>query len=197
MRRDDPSVLTRQETFLGSHAPRMTSARILRIYERLRASKPRLAVDRARLMTESFQATRGQPLVLRWALALEHLAQHLPVSIQPDELIVGRGADFEGRYVLFYPEADGAYAAQAVELMASRPQASVQVTDQDARCVKAMTAHWVGRTYVESYAASLPEQTRHLFFGPDKSNLSLQTYVAMQTATMRNSQNWPRCNTLA
>lgn len=190
MFRDDPSVLTRQEEVVAGRAERGISARTQRLYDSVRGTKPRLAVDRARLMTESFARTHGQPMVLRWARALEHIAQHIALYIAPDELIVGRAAGFPGRYVVFYPEVDGAYAAEAVELLAARKEASIAVTDDDKETVKAIGAAWQGKTFTESYVASIPEETRHLFFGADKTNLSKQTFVGMQTATLRNSQNW-------
>lgn len=199
MNRDDATVLERSETpvlarqeevITSGQARRGISERTQRIYDGVRMTKPRLAVDRARLMTESFRSSHGKPMVLRWALALQHVAEHIALYIDRDELIVGRGAGFAGRYVIFYPEVDGAYAAEAVELLASRKEASIAVTDEDKQIVKDVGHEWQGKTFTESYVASLPEETRHLFFGVDKDNLSKQTFVGMQTATMRNSQNW-------
>jgi formate C-acetyltransferase len=65
--------------------------RVLRLFEAIRAAyRPRVTLERAILFTESFKTTEGQPLVLRWAKALKHIADNIPVTIFDDELIVGR-----------------------------------------------------------------------------------------------------------
>ena len=49
--------------------------RVLRIFDAIRGyGSPRVTVDRAVRFTESFKATEGQPMVLRWAKALKHVA---------------------------------------------------------------------------------------------------------------------------
>jgi hypothetical protein len=64
-------------------------ARIHRLLEGFRERPIRLNVDRARLLTESMQATEGQPTVLRWGRALAHVLLHHPIHIEDDELLVG------------------------------------------------------------------------------------------------------------
>src|SRR5512135_2329901 len=82
--------------------------RVLRMFEAVRSSgPPRVALERAVYFTESFKATEGQPLVWRWAKALEHIARNISVTILDDELIVGRPSTWVGRYSLVYPELDG------------------------------------------------------------------------------------------
>ena len=62
--------------------------RVLRMYEAIRGfGPPRVTLDRAVLFTESFKETESQPLVLRWAKALKHFVEKVPVTIFPDELI--------------------------------------------------------------------------------------------------------------
>jgi hypothetical protein len=82
--------------------------RVLRIFDAIRAPyQPRVALERAIFFTESFKTTEGQPLVLRWAKALKHIAENISVTIFDDELIVGRPNTWLGRYTLVYPELDG------------------------------------------------------------------------------------------
>ena len=73
------------------------SDRVLRIFDAIRAyGSPRVTIDRAVYFTESFKATEGQPLVLRWAKALKHVAENIPVTIFDDEL-AGRPAEYLAR----------------------------------------------------------------------------------------------------
>jgi formate C-acetyltransferase len=69
--------------------------RVLRMFEAIRSfGPPRVALERAVYFTESFKATEGQPLVLRWAMALKHIAENMSVAIFDDELIVGRPSNW-------------------------------------------------------------------------------------------------------
>ena len=83
--------------------PSFLSRRISRIV----ASRPRLFLDRALYFTESMRETEGLPLPLRWAKALVHVLDHVPVELSPDELLAG--AFGSGRYGIFYPELDSAF----------------------------------------------------------------------------------------
>ena len=59
--------------------------RIVRMFEAIRFSgPPRVALERAVYFTESFKTTEGQPLVLRWAKALKHIAENISVAIFDD-----------------------------------------------------------------------------------------------------------------
>jgi formate C-acetyltransferase len=51
--------------------------------------KIKVDMDRARLITESFRETDGQPWVIRQAKAISHILDNFPLFIKPDELIVG------------------------------------------------------------------------------------------------------------
>ncbi len=51
-----------------------------------------LCVEKARLITESFQQTEGEPAVIRYAKAHAHMLENIPVLIDEDELFVGEGA---------------------------------------------------------------------------------------------------------
>src|SRR5512138_1323909 len=92
------------------------SDRVLRIFETIRSGgPPRVALERAVYFTESFKATEGQPLVLRWAKALKHIAENISVTILDDELIVGRPNTWPGRYSLVFPELDGTIMKDGAE----------------------------------------------------------------------------------
>ena len=49
----------------------------------------RVDVDRARIVTEAFMETEGQPRVLRFARMMEKLCEEMPIFIKQGELIVG------------------------------------------------------------------------------------------------------------
>src|SRR5512136_2648003 len=90
--------------------------RVLRLFEAIRNyGPPRAALERAIYFTESFKATEGQPLNLRWAKALRHITENISAAIFDDELIVGRPNTWLGRYTLIYPELDGSIMKEGAE----------------------------------------------------------------------------------
>ena len=103
------AVLTPQEQWLiQGHTPTEGRERTLAINKLIRSQPHKMDISRAKLFTESFQTTEGENLSLRWAKALLHIAQNMPLYVEPDyELIVGKVAGGMGQFSLLYPELDG------------------------------------------------------------------------------------------
>ena len=74
-------------TFNTTNIP-MTD-RIKKLKEELYRKMPEIEVDRAVLITESYQQTEQLPTVKRRALAFEHILHNIPITIRDNELIVG------------------------------------------------------------------------------------------------------------
>ena len=51
-----------------------------------------LCIEKARLITESYRQTEGEPAVIRYAKAFSHMLENMPALIGSDELFVGEGA---------------------------------------------------------------------------------------------------------
>ncbi|MCE9604911.1 MAG: glycyl radical protein [Planctomycetia bacterium] len=168
--------------------------RILRLYEAVRGyGPPRITVDRAVLFTESFKETENQPLVLRWAKALAHFADKVPVTIFPDELIVGRPNTWLGRWGIVYPELDGDIMPSGVEMFRKNKgqPGEVVVSEEDEKVIsEVLTSYWTGKDYATGYVKSLPPDTRFMEYGPDPKNTILMTVVVFASSPMRHSQNW-------
>jgi formate C-acetyltransferase len=176
--------------------------RILRMIDRIRNyGDPRLTLDRAVLFTQSFQTTEGQPLVLRWAKALKHIAENIPVTIFADELIVGRGNTWFGRYGLVYGELDGRLMKEALGVFkairaqqgkgAGVTRSVAVVTPEDEKVIdEVLFPYWNGKDFTTAFVNALPEETRHIIFGPDRNNYGASTGLVMCTAVWRHSQNW-------
>ena len=79
-------VLSPQELRLSSDlsnqkSPKFARERTGKIYNTFNNLQPRIDIERAKYFTESFKITEGQPLILRWAKALNHVAKNIPVYI--------------------------------------------------------------------------------------------------------------------
>jgi pyruvate formate-lyase/glycerol dehydratase family glycyl radical enzyme len=51
-----------------------------------------LCIEKARLITESYQQTEGEPSIIRYAKAFSYMLGNMPALIDNDELFVGEGA---------------------------------------------------------------------------------------------------------
>src|SRR5512142_3568112 len=171
--------------------------RVLRLFEAIRSyGRPRVALERAVYFTESFKTTEGQPLVLRWAKALQHIAENISVTIFDDELIVGRPCTWFGRYSLVYPELDGTIIEEGAKAFIEAKKAgapdAVTVTDEDKKIIdEVLFPYWKGKDFTPNFIKALPPETRHFTWGSDPNNVgTTQTFVIVSTSTMRHSQNW-------
>src|SRR5512147_508893 len=193
-------ALSRQEAAIDSGKKVLCGTvtdRVLRMFDTIRSSgPPRVALERAVYFTESFKATEGQPLVLRWAKALQHIAENISVAIFDDELIVGRPCTWFGRYSLVYPELDGTIIQEGAKAFIEAKKAgapdAVTVTDEDKKIIdEVLFPYWKGKDFTPNFIKALPPETRHITWGSDPNNVGTrQTFVMVSTSTMRHSQNW-------
>ncbi|MGV8058029.1 MAG: pyruvate formate lyase family protein [Smithellaceae bacterium] len=61
----------------------------------------RLAIERSRLLTESYKMTEGEPWMRRRAKALEHIMLNMKIYIEDDDLIVGNATESPNHLVHF------------------------------------------------------------------------------------------------
>lgn len=143
---------------------------------------PRLLIDRALYFTESMRETEGKPLPLRWARALAHVLERVPVNLSPEELIAGSFGP--GRYGIFYPELDSAF----VECDSFEPE-DFFLSEKDMDIVRSqILPYWHGRTYQEHFYAELPENLRRLLYIDDDP--FHPAFIVQETATVRHSLQW-------
>ena len=192
------NVLSAQEAAIESGKKVMhgtATDRVLRLFEAIRTGgQPRVALERGIYFTESFKATEGQPLNLRWAKALKHITENISVTIFDDELIVGRPTTWFGRYTLVYPELDGSIIKEGAEafLKAQGNPDSIAVAPEDKKIIDdVLFPYWNGKDFTPNFVKALPPESRHMSFGSDPNNIGvMQTFVVLSTSTMRHSQNW-------
>ena len=63
--------------------------RIQKLMDDLYDHMPEIEADRAVILTRSYQETEGEPVITRRAKAFDAIARELPITIRPEELIVG------------------------------------------------------------------------------------------------------------
>jgi pyruvate formate-lyase/glycerol dehydratase family glycyl radical enzyme len=111
-------------------------------------------MDRARLITESFKETDGQPWVLRQAKAIAHVLEKFPIFIKPGELIVGdpNSAPDELRW---HPEISAYFMPDAV----NGGSFSDMVTEEEKNEINDnICNYWTGRSVGDRIKAILPKE---------------------------------------
>ena len=96
---------------------------------RMRTVTPRICVERARLVTESYRRTEGEPYILRRAKSLRYLLEHMTIFIDDEELIVGNHASGP-RCAPIFPEF-GLFDQKELDLMPVRKVDTLQISDED------------------------------------------------------------------
>jgi len=188
-----PTVLSPQEQRIydeiDQNAPSLSSNnRAFKILQTIKASKPRIDVERGLYFTQSFKETEGEPLILRWSKALLHYAKNATIYIDEDQLIVGRSGK-EGRYGILYPELDGNILAEAIKALPERENSPFDISEEDARIItEQISPYWVGKTFNEDLVKALGADTAKLTYNPDAHATS--RFIVNETASFRSSTQW-------
>ena len=111
---------------------------------RMRGVRPGVCVERARLVTESYRQTEGEPYIIRRAKGLAHILQHMTIFIDREELIVGNHASHP-RWAPLYPETNR-LSARELDLFPVREVDTLQITEEDKRTLlEEIYPYWEGR----------------------------------------------------
>jgi len=97
----------------------------------MRASIPSICLERARLVTESYQLSEGEPFVIQRAKALAHTLKNMTIFIRPEEIIVGNHASKQ-RFAPLYPET-GPFSEDELDLMPVREVDTLQISYEQKR----------------------------------------------------------------
>lgn len=119
---------------------------------------PRIEVERARLITESYQATEALPTVLRHAKGFAHVLAGLPIVIRDQELIVGT-ATIRSRSCQMFPEYGPQGLDQEFETVATRSADPFALADDVKAELKDIFKYWAGKTTSEYATALMTDDT--------------------------------------
>ena len=167
---------------------RKSHSRVFRLVERFEGQKPRIDIERALYFTQSMEKTVGQPLVLRWAKALMHIAENITVHVQEDQLLLGR-AGCIGRHGILYPELDGDFLDTAVRDLPTRETSPAIISEEDAKIViEQIAPFWKGKTFHEALNTALPADVHKLTY--DDADGLISRFIVNETASFRSSIQW-------
>ncbi len=177
-----------QENRLLNNVRSDAAERSIGLINKVRGTKPQIDIERGLYFTESFKETEGEPLILRWAKALKRYAEKSTITIEDDQLIVGRGGK-TARYGILYPELDGDTLGINIAKLPNRSTSPFDISKEAADIVKnEIEPYWKGKTYHEELSKSLPEDTRRLTYNLDEESSS--RFIVNETSSFRSSIQW-------
>ena len=136
--------------------------RVNRLKERVLGTRPEMDLENARILTDGFRATEGEPLVVRKAKAFRKQCQEKTITIWDDELIVGcSGSKLRGGILC----ADTCWSVLDDELdtISKRRYDPFYLKPEDRRMFEdKIRPYWKGRSNYEEWLAQIPDDTREL-----------------------------------
>ena len=145
------------------------SSRIPKLVEALYAHMPVIESARAKLITESYKATEGQPTITRRAEAFAHILRNIPIIIRDNELIVG-SSTIAPRGCQTFPEFSYQWLEDELDTVETRSADPFYIAEETKQELREVHKYWTGKTSSElatSYMA--PEAIKaieHNIFTP-------------------------------
>lgn len=123
---------------------------------------PVIEADRAELLTESYKATEALPIVRRRSAAFRHILEGLPITIRPDELIVGSNA-VTPRGCQTFPEYSYEWLEKEYDTLSTREADPFEISPDTVRRLKAANAYWKGKTSSDLAASMMDPHALDVF----------------------------------
>ena len=143
--------------------------RIPKLVEHLYAKMPEIESARAKLITESYKSTENLPIIMRRALAFEHILKHLPIIIREGELVVG-STTIAPRGCQTYPEFSYKWLEEEFDTVEHRKADPFYISEQTKKDLKEADAYWEKKTTSDLADSLMAEETRksiaHNIFTP-------------------------------
>lgn len=122
------------------------SLRIKKLREDLFRTKREISLERARLYTESYKASEGEPVIIRRAKATAHVLDNMEIIINDGELIAG-GRTVKNRSGIASPEMSPYWILDELDTMATRPQDQFNISEEDKKFYREeLYPYWDGRS---------------------------------------------------
>lgn len=143
--------------------------RITRMVEHLYAKMPEIESARAKLITESYRETEGEPIITRRAKAFSHILKNIPIIIREEELIVG-STTIAPRGCQTYPEFSFEWLEAEFDTVATRSADPFYISEQTKEDLRKIHPYWKGKTTSERATAYMTPETltamEHSIFTP-------------------------------
>ena len=128
-------------------------------------------VERAVLVTESYQKTTDKPEILRRAIALQDILLNTSIVIRDNELIVGAHAK-KLRAVPLFPEYATDWLETQMDDFMTRPGDQFLITEEQKSVVRECLKYWKGKSLRDRVMSSIPEDVADIMESGVISNVN-------------------------
>jgi pyruvate formate-lyase/glycerol dehydratase family glycyl radical enzyme len=111
---------------------------------------------RARLATQSYQETEGEPIFVRRGKALYKILSEMPIYIHDGQLLVGNQGE-RSRAGLIFPEFQWDITMSEMATWETRPGDKFIITDEQQAELRELHEYWKGKTVKDRAYSVLPE----------------------------------------
>lgn len=145
------------------------SPRVKNLISHLYEKTPEIEADRAVLLTESYRETENEPVITRRAKAFYKICQELPITIRPDELIVGSNS-IAPRGCQVFPEYSYEWLEAELDTVATRSADPFYISEETKQRLRDIFPYWKGKTTSDLAKSYMAQETlramEHNIFTP-------------------------------
>lgn len=124
----------------------MLSNRIQTLKNSLFEEKRKISLERAKLYTESWKLTEGEPVIIRRAKALANILNKVEININPSELIIG-DRTVKPRAGVISPEMSPYWILEELDEFSTRQQDKFEISEEDKEYYKReLYPYWKGKS---------------------------------------------------
>ncbi|WPC75814.1 glycyl radical diol dehydratase GrpM [Vibrio porteresiae] len=132
--------------------------RVIRLKNTILRAQPYVESERAVLATQAYRENEQRPAIMRRAKVVEKIFNELPVTIRPDELIVG-AVTINPRSTEICPEFSFDWVEKEFETMATRIADPFVIEKKTAQELHEAFKYWPGKTTSELAASYMSPET--------------------------------------
>lgn len=159
------SIVYQNKSSRGSGRIEAAQGHVTRVKEEGRnpyREEVKLCIERARLITEGYKASEGEPMVIRRAKAMAHFLDNRTLYLLPHERIVGNIAS-EPCQMITFPEKWSGWLDKAIDT-----EYSMLLDDDKRKELHEIHAYWKGKSVHGRERSLLPKDILHYWFYPNQ-----------------------------
>lgn len=136
--------------------------RVNRLKERVINTRPEMDLENARILTQSFMETDGEPLVVQKSKAFKKQCQEKTIIIYDDELIVGCSGS-KIRAGILCADTCWSILNDEIDTISTRKYDPFYLRDDDRKIFESIIRpYWKGRSNYEAWLKQIPDDTKVL-----------------------------------
>ena len=138
------------------------SSRIQKLVDNLYEKMPEIESARGKLVTESYKATEGLPIIKRRSAAFAHILRHIPIVIRDNELVVG-SATVAPRGCQVFPEYSYEWLLSELDTVSTRSADPFYISEKTKAELREIYPWWNGKTTSDLAKANMAPEAYEAF----------------------------------